>query len=178
MTDEPVDRQALHDEMERARATFHKLLDGASDDDLRRPSNGTRWNNEQLLFHMLFGYLLVRRLLVLVRAFGRLPPGASRAFARLLNSVTRPYDVVNYWGSWGGGKAFTRKRLGTQLDRILATLHERLEVETEADLRRGMHFPVRWDPFFADFMTLEDVYHFATQHFDFHRHQLTLNGSP
>lgn len=49
--------------------------------------------------------------------------------------------------------------------------------ETEADFVRGMHYPVRWDPFFTDFMTLEDVYHFPTQHFDLHARQLTL-GDP
>jgi hypothetical protein len=31
---------------------------------------------------MLFGYLIVVRLMVLVRIFGRLPDGVSRAFAR------------------------------------------------------------------------------------------------
>ncbi len=39
-----------------------------------------------------------------------------------------------------------------------------------------MYDPVRWDPFFQDFMTLADIYRYPTQHFDFHRPQLTLNG--
>ncbi|MET9856811.1 hypothetical protein ABZY57_28240 [Streptomyces sp. NPDC006450] len=34
----------------------------------------------------------------------------------------------------------------------------------------------RRDPFFKDFMTLADLYRYPTQHFDFHRRQLTLNG--
>jgi hypothetical protein len=38
-----------------------------------------------------------------------------------------------------------------------------------------MHFPVAWDPFFKDTMTLADVYHFGTQHFDYHRSQLSLS---
>jgi hypothetical protein len=37
-----------------------------------------------------------------------------------------------------------------------------------------MHCPVGWDPFFEDRMSLADVYHYGTQHFDFHRRQLTL----
>ena len=36
---------------------------------------------------MLFGYLIVRALLVLVRIFGLLPDGASNAFVRLLDAV-------------------------------------------------------------------------------------------
>jgi len=41
-----------------------------------------------------------------------------------------------------------------------------------------MHFPTRWDPFFTDVMTLRDVYRYPTQHFDFHRAQLTLDLGP
>ena len=53
-TAEP-DRQAVREEMKQARQAFHRLLDHATVADLRRPSNGTRWTNELLLFHMLFG---------------------------------------------------------------------------------------------------------------------------
>jgi hypothetical protein len=77
--------------LDRTRAAFHRLLDGASSEELRRPSNGTSWTNRQLLFHMLLGYLILRALLTLVRVFGRLPAGVSRAYARLLNKATRPF---------------------------------------------------------------------------------------
>ncbi|MFB4320582.1 hypothetical protein [Actinomadura sp. 21ATH] len=49
------------------------MLNEAAAADLARRSDGTRWTNEQLLFHMMFGYLVVLRLLVLVRLIGRLP---------------------------------------------------------------------------------------------------------
>ena len=29
-----------------------------------------------------------------------------------------------------------------------------------------MHFPVGWDPYFRDVMTVADVYHYPTQHYD------------
>jgi len=83
---------------------------------------------------------IVGVLLVLVRLFSHLPNAASRTFARILNSATVPFDLVNYLGSCVG----------------------------------GMHYPVRWGPFFTDFMTLEDMYHFPTKHLDFHARQLTL----
>lgn len=169
-----VDKDAVHVEMDEARAVFHRLLDEASEEDLRRRSNGTRWTNRQLLFHMLLGYLIVRALLTLVRLFGRLPAGCSRAYARLLNAATRPFDVVNYIGSVLGGTFLTRRRMGVMFDRTVAALHRRLDAESDADLARGMHYPTRWDPFFKDFMTLADVYHFPTQHLDFHRRQLTI----
>jgi hypothetical protein len=172
---EPLDKQEVHDEMDRARATFHQLLNGASSSSLHRRSSGTRWTNEQLLFHMLFGYLIVRALLVLVRSFGRLPDGAGRVFAGILNSATRPFHVVNYLGSCGGPLVFRGPRMAAEFDRIIESLHRHLAAETESALRRGMHFPTGWDPFFKDRMSLLDVYHYATQHFDFHRTQLTLD---
>jgi hypothetical protein len=169
-----VDRQAVHQELERARASFHALHAQATAAELRRASNGTRWTNQQLLFHMLLGYLIMRALMNLVRLFGRLPPGASRTYARLLNAGTRPFDVANYLGSWAGGTALGRRGQLFLFDRVIAALRRRLDAESDTDLARGMHYPTRWDPFFHDYMTLADLYRFPTQHFDFHRRQLTL----
>jgi hypothetical protein len=169
-----VDRQAIHQELEQARTTFHRLLDEATDVDLRRGTDGTRWTNGQLLFHMLFGYILIPPLLALIRVFGRLPPGASRVFARLLNAGTRPFDVVNYLGPVGGARVLGRRRMAAVFDRVIAWLHRRLDAEREADLALAMHYPTRWDPFFQDVMTVADLYRYPTQHFDFHRRQLTL----
>jgi len=172
----PVDRQAVHDELERARAAFHSAISQASRADLRRASDGTRWTNQQLLFHMLFGYLVVRALLGLVRLFGRLPDTAGRWFARLLDAATRPFHVVNYLGSCAGALVFRGPRLGRQLDRTVAALHRHLDQESDDALGRRMHFPTRWDPFFTERMTLLEVYHYGTQHFEFHRRQLTLGS--
>lgn len=176
MSEPVLDRRSIHDELERARATFHALLSEASPADLRRGTDGTRWTNAQLLFHMLFGYMIVRRLLPLVRFFGRLPDGCSRVFARALDAGTRPFHLVNYLGSCAGAVVFHDGRLATQLDRTVDSLHRRLDRETGAGLARRMHFPVGWDPFFAETMSLLEVYHYGTQHFDFHERQLTLRG--
>jgi hypothetical protein len=74
MSGNRVDRTALAEDLERARAQFHRLLASVGDSDAwTKPTHGTRWTNEQLLFHMVFGYMIVQRLLVLVRVFGRLP---------------------------------------------------------------------------------------------------------
>lgn len=167
-------KQAVHDEMEAARGTFHLLLDSMSPADLRRPTRRTKWKNEELLFHMLFGYMITPSLILLVKLFSRLPSGFSRALARLLNSLTGPFNTVNYLGSRLGGKVYNHNRMGPRFDRTCASLERRLSQESEASLRRGMHFPTRWDPFFKDYMTLADVYHYPTQHFAFHRRQLAL----
>jgi hypothetical protein len=167
-------RSEIHREMDLACETFHALLRDATASDLRRRSDGTRWNNRQLLFHMLFGYLIVRRLLPLVRFFGRQPGHVSRTFATVLNAATKPFHVVNYLGSWGGGTVLTRRRMHVMMDHSIKALQRHLTAETEVALRREMHFPPGWDPFFRKTMTLQDVYHYGTQHFDYHRRQLTL----
>ena len=169
-----IDRQALHDEMNAARASFHQLLEFATAADLHRRSAGTRWTNQQLLFHMVFGYLVVLRLLPLVHAFGRLPDGASRSFAAILNATTRPFHVINYLGSVGGGTVLAPAQIDALLDRTIGRLNRHLDTEQEAALHRTMHFPIGWDPFFTEVMTLAAVYHFGTQHFDYHRAQLSL----
>ena len=66
---------------------FHQLVTEAKREDAwDKPTRGTRWTNEQLLFHMLFGYMIVQRLVVLVKVFSRLPDAVSRAYARLLRN--------------------------------------------------------------------------------------------
>ena len=163
--------------MAQARLTFARLLADASPADLHRGSRGTRWTNEQLLFHMLFGYLLVRNLMFLVRMFSRLPEAWSRRFAALLNAATRPFHVVNYLGSLGGARVLGQARMQRVMDRVVADLVPRLERESAEALARSMHFPVGWDPYFRDVMTRADVYHYATQHYRHHRAQLTLAGA-
>ena len=140
-----------------------------------RPTRGTRWTNEQLLFHMVFGYMVVQRLLVLVRVLGRLPIPISRAFPRALNSATRPFHAINYCGSCAAALVYNRHRMGAKLDRVIASLQRKLDREDDDAFLRGMHYPTRWDPFFNDFMTLEDIYRYPGQHFDFHARQLTIN---
>lgn len=169
-----MDRQAIVAELERARADFRDLVDSATTAELRRPSNGTKWTNDQLLFHMLFGYLVVRTLLPLVRLLARAPRGVSRRFAATLNSATRPFHVVNYVGSLGGARVLGHAGMERLFDRVVAHLTRSLLRASEVELARGMHFPVGWDPYFTDFMTVADVYHYGTQHYDHHRRQLTL----
>jgi len=158
----------------RACSTLARKLAQASDEELRRRSTGTRWTNEELLFHMVFGYMIVLALLPLVRTFGHLPPPLGKGFARLLNSCTRPFDVVNYWGSRAASRVFDRNRMLRKLERVAAALARHLQGEPEWSLALTMAFPTRWDPFFTQSMTLADVYAYPTLHFDFHAKQLSL----
>jgi hypothetical protein len=163
----------IHAELNRARSTFHELAGQASPEDLRRGSRGTRWTNRQLLFHMVFGYLIVRTLMPLVHALGRL--GWSRRFATTLNAVGRPFHLINYLGSCGGGQLLSVRAMTGLLDRTLIALHHRLAAETPSSLLLTMHFPPDWDPYFEPTMSVLDVYHYGTVHFNHHLQQLTLS---
>jgi hypothetical protein len=136
-----TDRRAIAAEMDRARQTFHRLLDHATDTSLRRRSNGTKWTNEQLLFHMLFGYLITRALLILARTFGRLPDGASKTFAQLLDAAHGPFRLINYLGSCAGARVIPYAHMRTRFDQVITALERRLDSERESALRRGMYFP-------------------------------------
>ena len=168
------DPAAIRAETDQARQDFRHLLARASAADLRRPSDGTKWTNQQLLFHMLFGYLIVRALLPLARIFGHLPGGASHAFARLLDSARKPFHLINYLGSCAGARIIPPARMPAVLGRVTATLQHRIQQETTT-LGRGMHYPTTWDPLFTDYMTLGEIYHYPAQHYRHHRHQLTLS---
>ncbi|WP_280241578.1 DinB family protein [Nocardia abscessus] len=174
---EPVtDRSVLAADLERARADFHTLLRMAGEDDWSKASAGTRWSNEQLLFHMLFGYMVVRRLLIVLRMMSRLPEGIGRGFAAVLNAATAPFDVINYYGSCWAARVYNRHRMGAKLDQVIGSLQHSLTHEPDTAFQRGMHYPTRWDPYFADYMTLADVYAYPGRHYDHHRRQLTLTG--
>jgi hypothetical protein len=173
-----LDRVAVRAEMNQAKADFRRLVSDATPADLRRPSDGTRWTNQQLLFHMLLGYLITRALLILARIFSRLPYTASRVHARVLDSARRPFHLINYLGSRAGARLIPPGRMPLVLDHVIAALQRHLERETETTLRRGMSYPVTWNPFFASYMTLADIYRYPTRHFRFHQQQLTLGRQP
>jgi heme/copper-type cytochrome/quinol oxidase subunit 1 len=167
-----MNRIDIQEELRRAQADFHQLVAQATPQDLRRPSNGTRWTNRQLMWHMVFGYLIVRTLMPLVHLLGR--RGWSRRFAATLNVLHRPFHLINYAGSAGGGLLLPPRRMAAIMDITINALDRRLGAETPAQLALTMHFPTRWDPYFRDTMSVLDVYHYGTEHYDHHHRQLTL----
>ncbi|MET4097610.1 DinB family protein [Arthrobacter sp. UYCu712] len=159
----------------RARHALDAWLESATAADLRRRSSGTRWTNEELLFHMVFGYMIVRALLPMVHVISRLPMPVGKAFGAVLNAGTRPFDVLNYWGSRAAALVYNKHRMGLKLEKTITAITRRLERESARSLTGAMPFPDRWDPFFAPTMTLKDVYAYPTLHFDFHARQLSLS---
>jgi len=173
---QPPPRGDIRDELDRARAEFRALIAESTPADLRRRSNSTRWTNRELLFHMVFGYLVTRNLRFLFAVMSRTPERVQRGFAATLDAATRPFNAVNYWGSRFGGRVLSPERMVRWSDRVISSLQRSLDAETDAGLRRDMVFPTRWDPYFKPQMTRQDLYHYPTLHFDHHRRQLTIGG--
>jgi hypothetical protein len=168
-----MDTRDIDADLERVASDFHDLLEAATVVELHAPTNGTKWTNEQLLFHMLFGFILVRTLLFLVKAFARLPDAVSRAFAAALNAGTRPFHVINYLSALPGPRLLRGRAMGRLMDRTIHRLRVRLGRESDRTLALGMHFPVGWDPYFKNLMTVADIYAYPTKHYHHHRRQLT-----
>ena len=119
-------RAGIQQEMEQARLDFHDLLKRASAEDLRRRPAGTRWTNRQLLFHMVFGYIIVRTLMPLVHlsagsggAAGSRPPQRAPA--------TVPPDQLP--GFCGGGTPLSAAMAGL-MDSTIGAIQRRLAAET------------------------------------------------
>lgn len=169
-----TDREKVARELAGAPVAYRALLDTATPQTLRQRTNGTRWTNREMLFHLLLGYLVVRNLMPLVWIISRLPRPLQHGFAATLNACARPFHVMNYVASVVGGRGATLRRLNSMFTNVTATLSRRLAQATEVDLQRTMAFPSRWDPFFTDRMSLLDIYHYPAQHYEFHLAQLTM----
>ncbi|HXF61295.1 MAG TPA: DinB family protein, partial [Caldilineaceae bacterium] len=147
-------------ELEAARLVFHALLDSLSEEDLQRASANPAWSNRQILFHMLFGFLLLPSLLGIALIFSRLPSSYSRRFAALLNRLEKPFNVINALGPQGGGRVFTRQGLRSSFDWVHTLMMKWVQALPEAELQRGMYYPARWDPLFRDYMTIAEILRF------------------
>jgi hypothetical protein len=86
---------------------------------------------------MVFGYMVVHRLLILVKVFGRPPDAVSRRFARVLNAAVIPFDVINYYGSSAAALVYNRRRMGAKMDRVIAALQRKLVRESAGASHAG-----------------------------------------
>lgn len=160
-------------ELELARDEFHAMASGLTSVAWARPSSNSAWTNGELLAHITFGYILVPRLWWVLQLFGRLPKGWSKAFAWLLNASTPTFNRINAVVPRLIARAYDRDALVDRYDRTHAIVLRRVSTASETDWRRGMHYPNRWDPTFAEFMRFEDVARWSVLHLRHHRAQLT-----
>ncbi len=65
--------------------------------------------------------------------------------------MTRPFHVVNYLGSLGGGRLLGRRGMVWVFDRIAARLQASVRRGDDRAFARGMHLPTGWGPYFTDY---------------------------
>ncbi len=165
--------EALRAMLESSRVSFHSLLDSLSDEDLHRRSNNPGWTNGEVLFHIVFAFMLIPKLVPLLRLWGRLPARYSRVFAHLLNGATPVFNWINAIGARGGGKIYTRDRIRMKYDRVHLSILRKLDAIPNDEWSLGMYYPDRWDALFDEYMTLEEVFCFPMRHFAFHLKQVS-----
>jgi len=168
----------IRDELEDTRRQFHAVLGSVSAADWDAPSRNPAWTNGQLIFHMLFAFMLIPSLFWLIRFWSRLPDRYSRAFARVLDLSTPLFNRVNALGPRGQAVIFGRRRAGSIYDRVHRSILRKVDSMEDDDWGRGMNYPRRWDPDFGDFMTFEHLFRYPTQHFQRHRAQLSGGTAP
>lgn len=61
-----------------------------------------------------------------------------------------------------------------RMDRVTQTLGRSLRKASDDLLDHGMYYPTKWDPFFREHITILELYHYPTQHFEFHKAQLRI----
>ena len=171
--DQQTVKEAIREELETTRLSFHNLLASLSGQDFQRQSLNQGWTNGEILAHMTFGFMIVNILLPLARLWGRLPKGSSRWFAWLLNAFTGPFNWFNALGARGQGKVFTPERAGRIFDRVLFSLLKKVNSIQDQEWEHGMYYPTKWDANFDEFMTLEKLFHYPVKHFDFHLRQIS-----
>lgn len=166
--------QNILNELQTAKKDFHQLLAALNDQDFQRQSLNPGWTNGEIVAHMTFGFIIVNVLLPMTRLWGRLPKGSSKWFAWILNVCTGSFNWVNALGARGQGRVFTYRRVAKVYDRVYASLLKQANSIKEDEWQRGMYYPTRWDPNFSEFMTLEKLFHYPVNHFNFHLTQIAF----
>lgn len=159
-------------------ADFQALTTSASPEELDAPSNGTKWSNRELLFHMWFGQRITRVFIPMIGGFSRLPPSASNGYARLLTLISGPYEWVNYAGSVAGARVGGLGRARRWMAHDTTAILRWADTASPDDLSRGMSVPATWDPYFLPWMSRHDLLEWAPRHYRHHRAQLNIPTPP
>lgn len=167
----------VRSDLESSSCRFHMLLDSLSQDDWDTPSLNPAWTNGQLVYHILFAFMLVPSLFWMIRFWSRLPDSWSRRFARMLDFSTPLFNRVNALGPRGQARLLGRNRASAIFDRVHRTILRNLDSIHGERWHAGMHYPRRWDPTFREFMTFEDLLAYPSEHFAHHVRHLSAGDA-
>ena len=166
-------RAQLRADLELARQEFHTLVSSIPDQAWTQPSRNAGWNNDQLVFHILLGFILVQPLSFVLIFFGHLPDVCSQIFAGILNLATPLFNLINKIGPRFAARWLGRAGIVRKFDQISDALVKQLDHSKPGHWVLSMRYPTRWDPRFKDDMHLEEVFRYAIAHLHHHSAQIT-----
>lgn len=173
---ENTPQERVRAELALAHARFHKLLDSLSEVDWEARSLNPAWTNGQLVYHILFAFMLLPSLFWMIKFWSKLPRSYSLRFAQVLDLTTPLFNRINALGPRGQASVFGRKRAGAIFDYIYRSILKKVDSLRDDQWAAGMHYPRRWDPTFADFMTLEALFKYPPAHLEHHSSQLSAGS--
>ena len=154
-------REPIRDELEATKERFHHLLQSISTDEFDRPSTNPAWTVAQVLFHMSVALRYLPSDIALIRRSGRIPKPPAFLF-----------HTFNVWlARWGARKA-THDSLAEQYDEAHARTIKALESIHVQEWQKGADYP-GWDPMLDGRVTIEDLFHYPTRHFEAHAQEIS-----
>lgn len=97
-------KKVIKSELANSKEKFLKLLNSLSDEDLKRKSKNPGWTNGEIVWHILFAFIILFALIPLIKFFSHLPKSVSKVFVDFLNFTTPIFNFINALGAKGGAK--------------------------------------------------------------------------
>ncbi len=156
--DERLDkREEIRAELEATRIAFHKLLDEIPEDVWEQPSGNPGWNIRELLYHItLAPALLPEDLMLIRRGWTWLSPPAWL------------FNTFNKWFTRWGARGQTKASIAAKYDQAHSRVLRLLDGVREDEWGRAGRYPALNANMPGGKMTIEDLFHYLTRHFNEH----------
>ncbi len=132
----PRDRHAIRDRLISTQAAFHALLEGLTEDDLRRPSRNPAWTVGAVMTHLVWSLELLPR-----------EVASARQGKGMFNFPPIVRDWLNAQLTRLGGRGQTRHTLRRRYDAALAAALATLDGVRDDEFQLGARF---WSEGFRD----------------------------
>jgi hypothetical protein len=160
-------RIALRSEIEITREKFHRFLVTIPDDSLRLPSKDPAWTNGELLYLMSTSPRIIKSLL-------RKYTSENTRFHYVSKIVTGPLiQKTNELLIRTRGHKITRWLIAEEYDSTRALILELLDAVADDDFGKTLTIP-ELDPLLSRQITVENIFHYAKNHFYAYRSQLNV----
>lgn len=158
-------REALRAELEATRQAFYALADSLSREDWTKPTPNPAWNVGEMMFHITTApnFLPGDVWLIQHLRFVLYPP----AFL---------FHRFNEWYTRRGARQYTLATIKQAYDKAHARTLQALDSIGDDDWQESAHYP-NWDPMLSGTVTIEQLFHYVTRHFEAHAAEIRQSVS-